>query len=567
MSDSPENIEIDFGSGAKTFVLGLDGGTFRILQPLVDKGIMPNLAGIIARGAGRILKSTVPPVTGPAWTTFMTGVNPGEHGIFDFVRRAPEGMKRQIVGHGNISSATLFQIIGQAGLKVGAMNVPLTYPPPHVNGFIVSGMLTPGPESEFTYPASLKERLNDAADPYMLDVWWKRYSEGRVGDFIGALIECLEHRTRAIKFLIENEQWDFLAGVLTETDRIQHSLWSYINPDGDPTLEGRAGYREGHELALEFYSVLDRSIGEITAALAPETNLLIISDHGFGPMRRKFYINSWLAEQGFLKVDRARWNSLSRRKSLLRAARKIVAALRLGKIARKAKGLIKENELRRMAPYDVLDCFDWSETACYAASYSEQGIYMNLKGREPFGIVEPGAQYEELREKIIERLKNIKDPSTGRTLGVEIMKKEDIYSGPHLDDAPDIIFSIEGGAYLADIGLEKEIFMESNWQTGSGTHRPDGIFIAAGPDIKHCEGLPDADIIDLAPTILRLLRLPIPSNMEGRPLDDVLVEELARIPASYCEPQVRPEDGKPGAYSDEDEERVREKLSGLGYMG
>ncbi|GAB4339404.1 MAG: alkaline phosphatase family protein [Candidatus Abyssubacteria bacterium] len=553
-------------NGFKTLVLGLDGGCFRVLRPLMNRGLMPNLSSLVGKGVWRVLQSTVPPVTGPAWTTFMTGVNPAQHGIFDFVRRVPGKMERQVVAHNQIAANTLFQIVGHAGLKVGSINLPLTYPPPHVNGFVVSGMLTPGPESEFTYPPELKEQLNRVANPYILDVWWKRYSEHNAADFVARLAECLRHRTTAIRHLMKHHQWNLLVAVLTEVDRIQHSLWNYLNPDEGPEPGDLPRYRQVHKAVLEFYATLDSAIGDITGELPQDANLVIVSDHGFGPMRKKFYVNTWLRNEGFLSVNERLWNSRKRRKTARRLSRKVIASLRLGGIASGARRLLWAQRSGRMMPFDVLQCFDWRNTTCYAASYSEQGLYVNLKGREPYGTVSPGGEYEATRERVIERLKALHDPSAEHPLRVEVLRKEEVYSGPYLDDAPDIIFAVEDGAYLADIGLEQNVFMNSTWETGTGTHRPDGIFIAAGPDIRPGGELSAANIIDVAPTVLHLLRLPTPKNMEGAAMTDILGGELARSPVTYCDPLARSEVERAAAYTDEEENLVRDKLSGLGYM-
>jgi predicted AlkP superfamily phosphohydrolase/phosphomutase len=497
----------------------------------------------------------------------MTGVNPAKHGIYDFVQRVPGSVRRQVVHHNQIRANTLFQIAGQAGLNVGAVNVPLTYPPPRLNGFAVSGMLTPGPDSPFTYPPELKEELNRVAKPYILDVWWKRYMEKQAVTFVEELTECLRHRTTAIRYLIENRQWDLFVAVLTEVDRIQHSLWRYLDVEENPSLLERLENRKIHDAAIAFFHTLDVMIGSIIRSLPAEADLVIISDHGFGPMLRKFYVNSWLRNEGFLNVHVERLHSLQRRKKLRETLRKTAAFLRLQHVAGKARRIAGRQRASRMIPYDVLECIDWHSTLCYAASYSEQGIYLNVKGREPFGTVSPGPEYERERERIITTMKTLRDPSANRSLRIDIYKKEEIYAGPYLDNAPDIIFAIDDGAYLADIGLEEKIFVESNWLTGTGTHRSDGIFIAAGPDIGAYAGLPEANIIDVAPTVLHLLRLPVPNDMEGRVLADILAGELAKNPISYCEPLPRSETPNGQAYSDEEETLVRDKLRGLGYMG
>jgi predicted AlkP superfamily phosphohydrolase/phosphomutase len=553
-------------SDGKLVVIGLDGGTFNAIDPLIEENKLPNIERIIKEGVRGNLLSTIPPVTGPAWASFMTGKSPQSHGLYDFVKPLPNDYKRQIVSYKDIRSKTIWSILSEYGKKLGVINVPVTYPPPEVNGFLISGMLTPSIESQFTYPISLSNELQSKYGEYILDIWWQKYGRNRVKNFIQDLTNCTVQRQKITLDLMGSKEWDFFMTVFSGTDRIQHSLWQYLFPENRNSLSKKE--KQVRELIIFYYQQIDKSIGEIFNFINSRANLLIMSDHGFGPLRGKFYLNKWLEEIGLLSYDKRKIKKFRLKSSIIPALRQIIRVADPLNVRNKIISKMSNNS-GRMSPYNFLDCIDWSKTKAYAASNTEQGLYINLAGREPQGIVKPGRDSNEVREKIIKELKNLVDPEKKERFVSEVYKKEEIYSGPFVNRAPDIIFFLKGGQYIADVQPRNYLFEELSWKTGTGTHRMEGIFIAFGEGIKKGIRIKRARIIDLAPTILNMMNTPIPIDMDGKVLEEIFTDEYIKDhPSQYAEETENDFTGNEENYlpSQEEAELVEEKLQDLGYL-
>ena len=550
----------------KLVVIGLDGGSFSVIDPLIEEGRLPNIEKLIKEGVSGPLLSTMPPVTGPAWVSFMTGKSPGAHGLFDFVRPVANEYRRQIVNYNDIKSATLWSILSENGKNLGIINVPLTYPPPKVNGFLISGMLTPGIESEYTYPPSLAQELEKKFGRYTLDIWWQHYGPETIKTFLKDLMVCTDKRKEVILHFMRNREWDFFMAVFIGTDRIQHALWNYLVPTEGKKLSKIE--TEIRELIIQYYEKVDDIIGNIVDTIDGKANLMIMSDHGFGPLKGKFRINRWLEESGLLTYDPVKIKKFRLKAKIGPFLRQIVRKADPLNLRKKLTARITKNP-ERMGAYSFLDCINWSKTVAYAASNTEQGIYINLAGREPSGIVRPGKDWDEARDMVINRLKDIRDPHTNEKLVSRIYKREDIYSGPYVNNAPDIIFFLKEGEYLADVQPMNNLFEEISWKTGTGTHRMEGIFVGYGKDIKAGLRIADAEIIDLAPTILNLMGVRIPDDMDGNALTHIFTDEfLNDNPSQYVEgpggvPSYKQEDG---LYSDKEAEELEAQLKGLGYL-
>ncbi len=550
----------------KLVVIGLDGGSFSVIDPLIEEGKLPNIEKLIKVGVSGPLLSTMPPVTGPAWVSFMTGKPPGAHGLFDFVRPVANEYRRKIVNYNDIKSETLWSILSKNGKNLGIINVPLTYPPPKVNGFLISGMLTPGIESEYTYPPSLAEELEKKFGQYTLDIWWQHYEHDTIRTFLQDLMVCTDKRREVILHFIRNREWDFFMTVFIGTDRIQHALWNFLMP-----AEGRKLSKieaEIRELIIQYYEKVDDIIGTIVDAIDGKANLMIMSDHGFGPLKGKFFINRWLEELGLLSYNPIKIKKFRLRTKVVPLLKQIVRKAAPLNLKKKLTERISKNP-EKMGAYSFLDCIDWSKTVAYAASNTEQGIYINLAGREPGGIVKPGKDWNEARNVVINRLKDIRAPQTNEKLVSRIHKREDIYSGHYVNNAPDIIFFLKEGEYLADVRPMNYLFEKTSWKTGTGTHRMEGIFVGYGKDIKAGLRITDAEIIDLAPTILNLMGTRIPDDMEGNVLTHIFTDEfLNDNPSQYVEgPDGVPSyQQKDGIYSDKESAELETQLKGLGYL-
>ncbi|MEW6220972.1 MAG: alkaline phosphatase family protein [Thermodesulfobacteriota bacterium] len=544
----------------RVIVLGLDGGTFALLDPWMADGTLPHLARLAATGSRGPLRSTVPPVTGPAWVSFMTGKGPGRHGVYDFVRPTPAGTGVGVVSHASIRSETLFTILARHGRKVSSVNVPLTYPLPPVAGCAIAGMLTPNTATDIMFPPDLGEQLAAANIDYVRDVGWERF-EHRQAELVARLRHCVDERVKACRFLMGRYPADLFLAVFTSTDRIQHSLWHLLT--AAPANRRQERVKAG---LIGCYQAIDAFIGEVAAGLDAGTSLVILSDHGFGPLAGKISLNTILAEAGLLVFHPERLAALRRQRGAKAGLHALIRRLDAFDLwGRIMPRLVKRP--RRLSNYAFLDCVDWSRTRAYAVSNSEQGIYINLRGRQAQGIVEPGADYEAVREEVATLLAQLTGPD-GRRLATTLLRREEIYAGPFLDEAPDLVVAFQDGEYVADVQPRPERFPVRLWQHGSGTHRMDGILMLAGSPIQAGGRLTGAAITDVAPTILHLLDLPCPDDMDGRIITEALTPAFRTAHPPRSEAATGGQGGTGGrpAYTAADKADLEQRLEELGYL-
>lgn len=537
----------------RVLVLGLDGATFNIIEPMVRRGRLPNLARLMSEGAFGVLESTIPPVTIPAWPSMMTGKNPGKLGYYDFLRR--EGYSVEPNGYCYEGHAPLWQILNRYGVKTGVMNLPGTYPPDEVNGFMVSGMLTPSKRSPYSYPATLGADLDVKVQEYEIDVpQWQYFDEGV---FIKDLYKMTEKRVRAAEYLIEEIPCDFYMIVFTSCDRLQHVMW------------------DQPEVIETYWEWLDKIVGRILRFFGEETTVFVVSDHGFGPLDRTFFVNEWL-----------------RRKKLLRVKRKINerTLVKVGRLFERLYRFLFERELvrpiigllNRLVGFDMIQKYtyaylsserlegrvNWRKTKAFSCVHTPHfgHIYVNLRGKMRRGRVSRDER-QKLQDAIIKELKGLPDSDGGGGLQVEAYRAEDIYSGPHIEKAPDIVFLLDGGKCELDAKVgEDRIFTKGASFTGwKGTHTIDGVFIARGPGIKPGHRLEKATIFDVAPTVLRVFGIPHQQEMDGKALEEIFSEDAVFPDLETVEAPER--DKKKGAgLSEEEKELIEARLRKLGYI-
>lgn len=546
----------------RVLVLGLDGATFDLLDTWMERGLMPNVQRLATEGSRAVLRSVMPPVTAPAWTSFATGVRPGKHGVFDFRRRQPGQLARRFISSRDVRAPALWDILADAGLQTGLINVPVTYPLSERTSFAISDMLTPSTEVQFTNPPTLYEELRPELGEYIIDAP-PNHLNGRkaIAPFLDALETCTRQRTKYIVHLLKTREWDFAMAVFVGTDRLQHVLWDVLSGAFE-IYPATSELREYKARAERFMTLLDGMIGEILAACPEETHVFIVSDHGFGPLRRKFRVNKWLAQQGLLTPSRRR-GRLGR----------LVASADVLRLRHLAARMLSRGKTPGSIPF--WRWINWPKTKAYAASITELGIYVNLQGREPNGIVAPGDEYERVRDQVLEGLRELRHPEDGRPLLTMAGRREELFEGPHLEEAPDIVYTLEDGACTADLRLEGPLFERASWRSGTGMHRFGGVLIASGPSIQKAQRLPEVEIIDVAPTILSLFQMPVPYDMEGQVAESLLTEEARRAatqgrgegpppPSSRSAQGEQP--GEDSPYSEEDARQVEERLRGLGYL-
>lgn len=552
---------------SRVLVLGFDAATFWLIDPWVQEGKLPHFRRLLEEGARGQLASTIPYVSGPAWVSFATGVNPGKHGVFDFARRERGGYGIQLVNARDIRYPTLWTLLSEAGLRVGALNCPVTYPPRPVNGFMVGGMLTPSLKSDFTYPRELKEELLRAIPEYLIEAAETSPDREETKAAVARNVRVgTEARAEATRFLMKwLGDWDLFVVVYSETDRVMTYLWDDMDPH-HPAHDPRLAARYGGEI-LHHYQQLDAILGETLDRVVDErTTLLVVSDHGFGGVYHFFYPNCWLEAEGYLTLRKGGIST-----GLVHGSKAFLRRLGLAHTAKRALKTIFPgwgftSQLRQSTfARDV----DWSCTRAFWAA--DNGITINLAGREPEGIVQPGREYEALCEEIAARLLDLRDPVRGERVVAAVYRREEIYSGPYVDESPDLRvvwqeYPEERRTHFSAGELWGEAMFGPAGQTGD--HCYHGIFLAWGHGVRQGGTVEGARIVDLAPTILWLLDQPIPEDMDGRVLTEAFEPDFAaRRPVKR-----RPRDGAPpgpadlAAFTDEESEAVRERLRGLGYL-
>jgi len=550
----------------RVLAIGLDGGTFDLLLPLVEKGYLPNISRVLDTGSWGRLNSTIPPFTPVAWSTFATGKNPGGHGILTFEKRNAYHYHQEVDGFVDSRQLknTLWDILSAANKHVGVINVPLTYPPHRVNGFMITGMMTPSSSHEFTYPPELSEQLHD----YLIDVEFireddsfRRYGLPSKAEMMHQIHQMTQLRTATTLKLLQEKAWDFLMVVYTSTDRISHFLWNdlmSICTDSDETDPEIA------KLILDYFMELDAGIGQLIESAGQETTIVFMSDHGFGASpTRRFYVNVWLEQLGLLQRrksqglwDKEYWRvKIGRNKQLKALLRRIVPQSTQDKVTNSSRS-------------QSMSIIDWERTQAYfvVIYFHVCGIEINLTDSKAQGIVSPGDEYEAIRDTIILAAKALKDDKNQPIVDF-VARREDVYSGSYIASIPDIILVLNPD-YVGFKSMAGTQLVEPNEPFREGEHRQDGIFMASGPVIEKNENLSNLDLADVSATILHILDVAVPTSFDGRVLTEifstdyqdshpvkiqVLTHDLAYAVDGHDQ-------------SAEDEAEVERRLRGLGYM-
>lgn len=543
---------------SRVLVIGIDGGTLDLIRPWAEEGHLAHLGRLMAEGAWGLLESTLPPVTSPAWPTFATGKNPGKHGVFDFIR--PRGSDFDMVNSTSIRSRTLWQILSDAGRRVGVMNVPVTYPPQPVNGFMIGGMLSPHTGC-ITYPQGLLEPYLEELGPYRI-VPSVQYKEGNEEEFIADLLDLVDRRGRYALRLMEDHPSEFFMVHFQATDVLQHALWKFIDPT-HPRHDPEAAARFVPQMRQVFQQI-DGFIGQMVGRMGGEGTVIVMSDHGFGPLHWVVNLNLFLLEMGLLRL---KGNFSTRlRSSIFRAGLTPASVWHLIERAglQNYVWLISKSTRNKVvSKFLSFDDVDWSRTVAYSIGHVGQ-IYINLRGREPQGIVEPGAEYERVRQQVVEALKALRHPETGKPMVDQVIPGEEAVHGPYARSGPDLHVVFDGYRAIAFPLFATDSRLVTRQIRGdSGCHRLHGLLIAWGAGIRPGRVSEGAHIMDLAPTVLHLMDLPVPDDMDGRVLTSMLSSDR---PVRY-EHVAAAETGPETELSTEETAEVEGRLRALGYLG
>jgi len=482
-------------SHSKLLVIGLDGATFDLLESWVTAGLLPTFTRLLRAGAYGRLRSV--PNTSPAWATFATGLNPANHGIFHALGWAADRRTLRQMGGADCGGRALWYIASDAGRRVVVINVPFTYPAEPINGILLAGADAPGVDAlDFCHPPDF-----DVGEYRIASQIPAAIKEGRPEEGLTDAYAVAERRTETLISALSHGDWDLAVLIYDVPDVVQHFFWQQMAKD---TGAQRHAIRDT-------YVLIERQIGRLMAYVGDDTNLIILSEHGFGPIcATPEHLACWLTQRGFTRTlgpAQRPW-----RQRLIGNAYGWLH----GRLGESQKAALRHRlpGLRDRVQSDVrFASIDWSATTAYAGP-SPYEVWINCRGREPQGIVAPGADYERVRDDLMVALMDWRDAETGKGRVRAVYRREEVYHGQYLDLAPDV--TIEWNPEAAPLAET----LEGNTSRFDADHQPEGILLAVGPEIRAEAEIHSANLVDLAPTILHLLRVPLLEPLDGR----VLVE-------------------------------------------
>ncbi len=556
----------------RVLFIGLDGSTFDVLDPLMAQGLMPRLQRFIAEGVRSPLETTIPPITPTAWVSFATGTNPGKHGIFEFlVRHKGSGKLPDMPVSSRVRDGLPFwDILGNLGRPAIVTNMPVTYPPKMANGIMVADFLTPRGRTDFTYPESLRQEIEAKFGDYQLYIT-EVYTPGNVDKILDQLFAELEYKTKVNLYLMNNYSWEIFVTHYWSTDRFQHELWHLL--DKSHPFFNQQEYDAHIGRIHEYWRAVDATLGQLFDEVGEETTIFMGSDHGFGPIKKFLCFNVWLLNEGLLVLKGDAMTRIKRALFRLGLTPDLAyrSAMKLGLAhLRLSVGVSNRSKLMKLANALMLslDDVDWSRTVAFSKGNYGQ-IFINLKGREEHGIVEPSAEYERVMADITERLRNLVDPETKQPLIDGIWRREDLYTGAHTDESPDLQFlpTDMTNKPLGTLDLTSNKFITPVYGN-SGDHRMHGIMIGRGAELQQGLRFEGARIIDYAPTILHAAGAEVPADMDGRVMAEIFTAEyMQQNPVRISGASVYESDDMVNVMSEEDSEEIRERLRALGYLG
>lgn len=451
----------------KVLVIGLDAAPPELVFDAFYEDL-PNLRHLMENGIYARMTSTHPPITIPAWMVMVTGKSMGKLGLYGFRHRKPGTYNDIWIAHSlAVKEKTVWNILGEHKKHVIVIGVPPTYPPKPVNGYLISCFLTPTTEKDYTYPKELKREIRELVGEYLVDVEFRTDQKDRL---LKQLYEMTEKRFRVIEHLMTHKPWDFFIFVEIGVDRIQHAFWKFFDKQHHLYQTGN----KYENVIKKYYQFLDEKIGKLLKLIDNDTLVIVVSDHGAKRMKGAFCINEWLIKKGYL--------------TLKKKPEKIVSL-------EKAK-------------------VDWNKTKAWGWGGYHARIFFNIKGREPQGVFEP-ENYESFRKQLIEEITAIKGPN-GEQLDTKVYTPEELYPEGK-GDYPDLTVYFDDLSWRSagTIGHNALYLPENDKGPDDAVHSHHGIFILYDPNKKIGKKIPDITILDVAPTILKIMDVSIPSDMEG----------------------------------------------------
>lgn len=566
---------------SKVFIVGWDGATFDLIKPWVREGKLPNIARLMKSGVHGPLRSTLPPMTFTAWSSFMTGRNPGQHGVYDFTRFRPGTYQLEFVNGGKRKSASFWRMLSQARKKVVSISVPCTFPPEKVNGVMLSGFDAPGLggtgvdlDSAGIYPPEVHQEIQEHVGGHPLDSFpYNELSQGKLKKALDLIVDSVAQKAATAKYLMENKDWDCFMILFGESDGVGHYFWHHGDVDSPLHTNSHPELRDS---MFQVYEALDKALGELIERLPAGTQFMMMSDHGFGGISNTaLFPNCWLRTLDCLQFR----GSVSQTWSRMTDWTKTKAVAYLPVWVKRAIYKLMGARLANIEGNVRFAAINWNQTRAF---FDENPYYptlwINLKGRQPKGTVEPGDEYEKLRTELIDQLKSWRHPETNEPIVKDAYRREEVYHGVCIESAPDIIihwnthrsntFAFRVSSKAKNLAWTQS-FDPTNakdWATfggKSGHHRDEGIFVAQGPAFRQGVEIKDANIMDVCPTILHLLGVPAPNDLDGKLLKTALCKGQEEVQVAQ---EVAVTAGDEHDYSAEEEELIAARLRALGYL-
>jgi len=456
--------------GRKVLVIGLD-----CAEPMLVferwRGELPNLNRLMSGGVYGNLESCIPAITVPAWSVMMSSKDPGQLGIYGFRNRADYSYDKMTIATGSaVKEDRVWDILSRAGKQVVVVGVPGTYPPRPVNGVMVGCFLTPSAKSQYTYPPQVRDQIAEWVGEYQVDVPQFRTEDK---DFLlKQIYDVTEQHLVVVKKLLQGVPWDFFMFVEMGPDRIHHGMWKYMDP-AHPKYEPGNKWQDA---IRDYYKALDGYIGQVLALAPQDAVVLVVSDHGAKTMQGGIAVNEWLIRNGWL--------------------------------------VLKDEPPKTITPFEKVEV-DWSKTRAWGSGGYYGRVFLNVAGREPQGII-PQSDYERVRAELAQALESIPAPD-GRKIGTVVFRPEDLYREVK-GIPPDLIvyFGNLDWRAVGSLGLGDIYTFENDTGPDDANHAQQGLFILYDPVCSGGGRRLDAHIMDIAPTVLDLMGLPVPRDMNGR---------------------------------------------------
>ncbi len=526
----------------RTLFIGMDGATFTVLDDLTagPEPTMPFMAKLFAEGSRAKLRSTPNPLTPPAWVSLMTGRSPGNHGVFDFIRteERSEDVFFTLYDSRDCRVETIWSIASRAGQRVAALNFPFTAPPPaDLKGFMVPGFVPWRHLRRNCAPKGLYDQLKTIPNFDPKELAWDFEQEKQALDELSD--EDREnwvryHLPREMQwfriadFLMREEAPELMAVMFDGVDKLQHQAWLYIDPSHQHG-ELSDYHRRMRALCLDYFRQLDGFIEKLVTAAGPEVQVFLASDHGFTTTHETVRINTFLHDKGYLD-----WLEMP------------------------------DTDAGKRREDSMFATLDWKKTVAYCGTPSSNGITIRV-AREPGASGVKPEEYESVRDRLIQDLSEFKDPATGERIVTEIHKREDVFAGEAMEDAPDLLLVLRDFGFVS---IKNKSPAVETRPTIAGTHHPDGVFIGYGPGIRAGAVLERRNIVDVGSTLLHSMGLPVPSDFEGQVPEELFTDEhLAAHPIEIGPAtQQNKADDDAASMSENEKDQIMAQLQMLGYM-